>query len=329
LAHRPGFPQSIFHYDCELVDSVNQLHTEVFESPKYEGWPTYDEATPTKRSPFGIIPLHEDCGRQQGKPCQLLSPQLRFLAEMMGSDLPYTPIAKREERIQFKQLLEGWLKDGGHISMETFIELCVLWNTEYVQLPKEKGESIAIFPKYVWHLVSHYKQWRINNKKKAAFDEAKESPMIHSLSRNQGIRVTDAPFKRQALLTTTAHALPTAAAAAPPIIALAPPIPPTVALPNTPTVAPPIVPTVAPPIAAVAPPIVAVAPPIAAAPSPPPPPPQQLLPPPPHQPLYYYSAPPPRLYAPVKERKRKRKVCQFCFNGVCNRPFNKSRRCNT
>jgi predicted nucleic acid binding AN1-type Zn finger protein len=52
------------------------------------------------------------------------------------------------------------------------------WNHEHVKLPTSKKESVKVFPKYIFHLILHYKKWRITNKKRAAIDEAKASDII-------------------------------------------------------------------------------------------------------------------------------------------------------
>ena len=195
MAHRPGFPQ-IFHFDAELVDTVDQLTFELFEKPKYSNWPGFHEAVPTKRSPFGIIPLVEECGRgKQSLPCEFLSPQLRYLASCMDSDVPYTPIATRDEKILFKKLLECAIDDGMPLNCNTFFVLANKWNHEYVKIPKSAQEAACkIFPKYSRHLMNAYKNWRTQTSKTNRIKEARESEVLLALKMNPGIR---APGLRQ------------------------------------------------------------------------------------------------------------------------------------
>jgi hypothetical protein len=189
MAHRPGFPQ-IYHFDPELVDSVEQLNINVFGRTKYSNWPAFHEAVPSKRSPFGIIPLVEDCGRGgQRMPCEFLSPQLRFLASSMDSDLPYTPVATREEKRLFKKLLEGTVNEAKPLNANTFFDLTTKWNRDHVKVPTSWGETTTIFPKYSRHLTNAYKQWRINTSKADRLKEAQESQLLSALKLNPGIQV--------------------------------------------------------------------------------------------------------------------------------------------
>jgi hypothetical protein len=192
MAHRPGFPQ-IFHFDPQLVDAVDQLSIDLFANAKYPNWPSFHEAVPTRRSPFGIIPLVEDCGRGKQRPCEFLSPQLRFLASSMDSDLPYTPIGTKEERILFKKLLEGAVNKALPLNNNTFHDLTSTWNRECVTVPSSRDEKVTIFPKYSRHLINAYKTWRINSSKADRIKEARESDLIRALKVNPGIRV---PAKR-------------------------------------------------------------------------------------------------------------------------------------
>ena len=188
MAHRPGFPQ-IFHFDAELVDLVDQLTFDIFEKPKYIHWPAYHEAVPIKLSPFGIIPLVEECGiGKQSQPCQYLSPQLQYLASCMDTDLPYTPIATREERFLFKTMLEGAIDDG--INSSTFFELAKKWNQDHVQVPQSLRETpCKVFPKYSRHLTIAYKLWRTQTSKTNRIKEARENEVLDALKLNPGIRV--------------------------------------------------------------------------------------------------------------------------------------------
>jgi hypothetical protein len=197
MAHRPGFPQ-IFHFDPQLVDNVDQLSIDLFATAKYPNWPSFHEAVPTLRSPFGIIPLLEDCGRgrRRQRPCEFLSPQLRFLASSMDSDLPYTPIGTKEERILFKKLLEGAVNNALPLNSNTFHDLTSTWNRECVTIPSNPDEKLTIFPKYSRHLINAYKMWRINRSKADRIKEARESDLIRALKVNPGIRVPSKPHTK-------------------------------------------------------------------------------------------------------------------------------------
>jgi hypothetical protein len=93
-------------------------------------------------------------------------------------------------------LLEELLAEGYSISTDAFFhELCKRWNEDYVVLPTrskpKKGEEvkITIFPKYVGHLIRHYKAWRVNQKKRVALAVAASSAVVRSLRHNTGVRV--------------------------------------------------------------------------------------------------------------------------------------------
>jgi hypothetical protein len=279
------------------VDSVNALHLEVFQKAKYEGWPDYDEAVPTKRSPFGIIPLLEDCGRQ-GKACEFLSPQLRYLATCMESDIPYTPVATKEERSLFKKLLEETLGEGHPVNRETFHGLTMKWNNDHVKLPTSKQESVKVFPKYINHLILHYKKWRITNKKRAAIDEANASDIIKALAHNQGIHVEEGTYALQPLVSV----LPPQ----PPQAQLAKQYQPTATNPPTPSN------------------------PSGPRPLTPPPMLYRLVVRPNFPPSSSSQAdlPPSGNNAQGAERKRRRQVCQHCCSLNCRRPWNKTGICN-
>ena len=189
MAHRPGFPQ-IYHFDIELVDAVDQFTFDIFGKSKYTNWPSYHEAVPIKRSPFGIIPLVEECGRgKHSQPCQYLSPQLQYLASCMDSDLPYTPIATREEKILFKTLLEGAIDERTTLNSSTFTELARKWNQEHVTIPRSPQDPFKIFPKYSRHLTIGYKIWRTQTSKTNRIKEARETAVLAALKLNPGIRV--------------------------------------------------------------------------------------------------------------------------------------------
>jgi hypothetical protein len=107
-------------------------------------------------------------------------------------------VATKEERILFKRLLEELLAEGYSISTDAFFqELCKRWNEDYVVLPTrskpKKGEEvkITIFPKYVGHLIRHYKAWRVNQKKRVALAVAASSAVVRSLRHNTGVRVPE------------------------------------------------------------------------------------------------------------------------------------------
>jgi hypothetical protein len=196
MAHRPGFPQ-IYHFDSHLVDAVDQLSIDLFATAKYPNWPSFHEAVPTERSPFGIIPLVEDCGRGNLGPCEFVSPQLRFLASSMDSDLPYTPVGTREEKILFKKLLERTVNLALPLNNNTFHDLTSSWNKKYVVVPpSQEDKKVTIFPKYSRHLINAYKTWRINRSKADRIKEARESDLLRALKVNPGIRVPSFPLPK-------------------------------------------------------------------------------------------------------------------------------------
>jgi hypothetical protein len=308
MAHRPGFPQ-IYHFDSELVDIVDQLSFDLFGKPKYKNWPGYHEAVPTKRSPFGIIPLVEECGRgKRSTPCEYLSPQLRFLASCMDSDIPYTPIATREERILFKKLLEGAINDGMPLNSNTFSILAKKWNHEYVNIPTNPHEATCkIFPKYSRHLTIAYKLWRTRTSKTNRIKEARESDILSALKLNPGIRV---PGVRQPKIPT--QAIEQEEQEEPRSKRLRnqgqKPLPP-----DTPILLPQFIPpqfTQAP------------SPRLTSVPRPP-----RILPP--SAPAYFPSQTFFHLnHQPPRNQQRRSKICTECQKQVCMRPWNRTGKCN-
>jgi hypothetical protein len=194
--HRPNFPR-IYHYDGALVDSVNASYLWLLGKLRYASRPNFDKGIPVYHSPFGIIPLLDEPGLPRGAPSKHLKPGWRYVARAMQTVLPCTPVATKEERILFKRLLKELLTGGYSISTDAFFhELCKRWNEGYVVLPPrskpQKGEEfkITIFPKYVGHLIRHYKAWRVNQKeKRAAIAVAASSDVVRALQHNTGERV--------------------------------------------------------------------------------------------------------------------------------------------
>jgi hypothetical protein len=96
----------------------------------------------------------------------------------------------------FKCLLEDLLAEGYYISTNAlFFTICVsagMRTTLFCHLGPKKGEEfkITIFPKYVGHLVGHYKAWRVNQKKRVAITVAASSIVVRALHHNTGVRVS-------------------------------------------------------------------------------------------------------------------------------------------
>jgi hypothetical protein len=90
------------------------------------------------------------------------------------------------------------------LRMHFFHDLCKRWNENHVVLSPQskpkKGEEfkITVFPKYVGHLVGHYKAWRVNQKKRVAIAVAASSNAVRALQHNTGVRVSR-DFEAQAI----------------------------------------------------------------------------------------------------------------------------------
>jgi hypothetical protein len=134
--------------------------------------------------------LEDEPSLPRGAPSKYLKSGWRYVAWAVQCVLPCTHLSTKGERILFKPLLKELLAEQGwYISLEAFfLEMCKHWNETHVILSpwsksSKKGQEfkIIIFPKYVGHLVKHYKAWGVNQKKRVAMKVASDSAIVRAL----------------------------------------------------------------------------------------------------------------------------------------------------
>jgi hypothetical protein len=120
---------------------------------------------------------------------------------MMQTALPVVPIATKEEKLLFIQLLRKALTEKWSMSATaTFIKMAKYWNNNYVKTSSKltKNETVTVFPKTAEQIGRYYKLWRVSQMKKAATKKAADSDLVKALQYNPGV-VVQATFQAQPL----------------------------------------------------------------------------------------------------------------------------------
>jgi hypothetical protein len=91
------------HYDQYLVEQIQMLTIQIYGEPTVKNWPSSSNWISTKEK-FGIIPMF---GMPKSNPHPNLSGQYKFLAERMGTKLPYLPIHGKEELSLFRDCIKN------------------------------------------------------------------------------------------------------------------------------------------------------------------------------------------------------------------------------
>jgi hypothetical protein len=129
VRHRGYF--DCHHYDQYLIEHIQMLTIELYGQPTIKNWPSSSNWTSSKEK-FGIIPMF---GENQS-PHPNLKGQYKFLAEKMGTKLPFVPIHGKDEISLFKKCL----KEGS--SDSKIVEI----------FEKNADPSKNIYPKLIEHI---------------------------------------------------------------------------------------------------------------------------------------------------------------------------------
>jgi hypothetical protein len=133
------------HHYCQYLTEHIQM---LYGSPTIKNWPSSSNWTSTKEQ-FGIIPLFSE--KQSSDP--KLKGQYKFLAEKMGTRLPYVPIHTKEEASFFINCLKQDLWKIKRLKMLLFEKIRI----------KEKANKLKILQiqKTLILLLSTMSLWRL------------------------------------------------------------------------------------------------------------------------------------------------------------------------